>query len=220
MLYPVHLPLGIDAPKLATLTHPNDTVWELELHAGAHHTLSISVITQCLMKALDITEKDWRDTGGLDKGGRPRYQPGAFVIVGPRGDDSKYFSRGGSPFTIVMLTRESTRFALNISRASGLDPDEVRSPGFTHRESQTPFEEPLQLNEFPFLSQRCAASFLESPAFFSQYVTPWYCCISSNLPVRSADRCLHKRARLCWRFLHCARVRLPGHEVRRGGFND
>jgi len=107
MLYPVHLPLGIDAPKLATLTHPNDTVWELELHAGAHNTLSTPVITQCLMKALDITEKDWIDTGGLDKGGRPRYHPGAFVIVGPRGDGSKYFSRG-------------------------LDPGEVRSPGFTH----------------------------------------------------------------------------------------
>jgi len=112
MLYPVHLPLGIDTPKLATLTHPNDTVWELELHAGAHNTLSTPVITQCLMKALDITEKDWRDTGDLDKGGRPRYHPGVFVIVGPRGDDSKYFSRGGSSFTIALLTRESTRLEL------------------------------------------------------------------------------------------------------------
>jgi hypothetical protein len=66
MLYPVQLPLSTDAPKLATLTRPNATFWELELHAGPHNTLTTFVIMECLMKAFDIVKKDWRDTGGMD----------------------------------------------------------------------------------------------------------------------------------------------------------
>lgn len=109
MLYPVHLPLSVDAPKLATLTRPNDTVWELELRAGPHNTLTTFVITECLMKAFDIAEKDWRDTGSLNKDGRPIYKPGAFVITGAHVGKNKYFSRGA-----ILCNRDATRCALTI----------------------------------------------------------------------------------------------------------
>ena len=93
-MYPVRLPLSVDTPKLATLSHPRDVIWELELHAGPHNTLSALVITECLMKALDIVEKDWRSTRDLSQDRRLSYKPGAFIITGPHGNKSRYFSRG------------------------------------------------------------------------------------------------------------------------------
>jgi hypothetical protein len=127
MLYPVQLPLSTDAPKLATLTRPNATFWELELHAGPHNTLTTFVIMECLMKAFDIVEKDWRDTGGLKKDGRPSYKPGAFVITGARTDRNKYFSRGTPSF----FSLDSTRFTLTdgVSMHQGLLPKKLDLPG-------------------------------------------------------------------------------------------
>lgn len=89
MMHPISLPLTANAESLATLSHPSDSIWELELHNGTPNTLTTQVLLDCVSKALDIVEKDWRSRAeGLI------YAPGAFVITGGRNTKSKYFSRG------------------------------------------------------------------------------------------------------------------------------
>lgn len=87
MNYPIYLPLGA-APgaALATLCHPSPTLWELEMHNGQDNRLVAQFLRECLLKGLEIVEKDWRTTPNT---------PGALVISG-RKDQRKFFSNGGT----------------------------------------------------------------------------------------------------------------------------
>lgn len=106
--YPVELPQKTNTKGLATLSRPHDSVWELELHNGIPNTLTTEVIFDCVTKALDIVEEDWRSSVTIQGTGDITYKPGAFVITGSRGGKSKYFSRGA-------LNKTSSNSSLNIS---------------------------------------------------------------------------------------------------------
>ncbi|KAF8322117.1 ClpP/crotonase, partial [Clavulina sp. PMI_390] len=75
---------------LATLHHPHPHLWELEMHNGPKNILTPFFMTVCLLKALNIVERDWRSQHGVASGG-----PGALVISGKR-DQEQYFSAGKS----------------------------------------------------------------------------------------------------------------------------
>lgn len=106
--YPVELPQKANAKGLATLSRPHDSVWELKLHNGVPNTLTTEVIFDCITRALDIVEEDWRSSVTLQGNGDVIYKPGAFVITGSRGGKSKYFSRGA-------LRKASPNSSLNLS---------------------------------------------------------------------------------------------------------
>lgn len=85
MEYPIALPLSsVGKDSLATLSHPSPEVWELEMHNGHDNRLTTHFLWTCLLKALDLVEKDWRSTPGA---------PGALIISGKR-DQQKFFSNG------------------------------------------------------------------------------------------------------------------------------
>lgn len=85
MKYPVALPLSSDeSNSLATLSHPIPSIWQLEMHNGQDNRLTADFIWTCLLKALDIVEKDWRNG---------KETAGALVIVGRH---PKFFSNGES----------------------------------------------------------------------------------------------------------------------------
>ncbi|KAF8332626.1 ClpP/crotonase [Cantharellus anzutake] len=83
--YPITLPSSPGNP-LATLTHPDSEIWELELHHGQDNRITPEFV-DVLGKALDLVEKDWR-SGTTEDGA-----PGALVIVGKK-SQNKFFSNG------------------------------------------------------------------------------------------------------------------------------
>jgi len=89
MGYPIHLPLGAEpGVAVAILRHPSPALWELEMRNGQDNRLTVQFIRECLMKGLDIVEKDWRNTPNT---------PGALVISG-RQDQQQFFSNGRTTF--------------------------------------------------------------------------------------------------------------------------
>lgn len=85
MEYPIYLPpSSSNTDSLATISRPSTSVWELEMRNGQDNRLAGHFITDCLLKALDLVEKDWRATPGT---------PGALIITG-RKDQQKFFSNG------------------------------------------------------------------------------------------------------------------------------
>lgn len=94
-MYQLYLPVGSSKNSaLATLTQPSSSppIWELEMHNGTDSRLTVAFINECLLKALDVVEEEWRNlSDGLNKEGA--YSEGALVIVG-RKDQSKFFSNG------------------------------------------------------------------------------------------------------------------------------
>ncbi|KAJ7284633.1 ClpP/crotonase-like domain-containing protein [Mycena rebaudengoi] len=91
MSYPLSLPKN--AP-IVTLTHPQDTVWVIELHNGQDNRLTPTLIDLALKPALDLVETHWREQWraaqkSKDKSGGN----GALIIVGRR-DQDKFFSNG------------------------------------------------------------------------------------------------------------------------------
>lgn len=94
MAFRISLPLGTEE-SLATLSKPRPSIYELELHAGPHNTLSAHVINECILRGLDIVEEDWRSstTTGPTKG---KATAAAFILSGTKGRKSKYFSRGAN----------------------------------------------------------------------------------------------------------------------------
>ncbi|KAK7690621.1 hypothetical protein QCA50_005720 [Cerrena zonata] len=89
--YPIRLPT---ANPIVTVTRPFPNTWVIELHNGADSRLSTALISEGLLPALDIVERDWRNVwraarAAKDKtGGR-----GALILVGNRSQD-KFFSNG------------------------------------------------------------------------------------------------------------------------------
>lgn len=84
--YPISLPLN-SKQSLATLTHPENEIWELEMHHGVDNRITAEFINETLGVALDIVEKDWR-SGTLENGA-----PGALVLTGKK-SQNKFFSNG------------------------------------------------------------------------------------------------------------------------------
>lgn len=97
MTFRISLPLGRQE-SLATLSKPHPSVYELELHAGPYNTLSQLVIDECILKALDIVEEDWRSTATTTEPSQDnksvKHAAAAFILSGTKGRKSKYFSRG------------------------------------------------------------------------------------------------------------------------------
>jgi hypothetical protein len=85
--YPMSFPLGSNKP-MATLHHPNGTLWEFEMHNEKDNRLTSTFLVTCLAKALDIVEKDWRAAHGDASGG-----PGTLIISGKQTQE-KFFSNG------------------------------------------------------------------------------------------------------------------------------
>lgn len=87
--YPLYFPLSTSTREeaLATLTHPSPEVWEIEMHNGVDNRLTVHFILNCLQKALDVVEGEWRAVGAG--------APGALVLVGKK-DQIKFFSNGES----------------------------------------------------------------------------------------------------------------------------
>lgn len=83
--YPISLPLGSSTP-LATLHHPTPARWEFEMHNGKDNRLTSTFLSTVLAVALDLVEKDWRQTAGV---------PGVLIISGKQ-DQEKFFSNGES----------------------------------------------------------------------------------------------------------------------------
>ena len=77
---------------MATLHHPNKSLWELEMHHGKDNRLTSFFLLNVLRKALDAVEKDWR--GYADAAGESG-APGALIISGKH-DQQKFFSNGKS----------------------------------------------------------------------------------------------------------------------------
>lgn len=74
------------------------------MHAGKENRIDSHFILNCLMKALDLVEKDWREQPNV---------PGALVITGKK-SQAKFFSNGKTPSTpcpvrITELALISTR---------------------------------------------------------------------------------------------------------------
>ena len=95
---------------MATLHHPNSTLWEFEMQNGKDNRLTSTFLITCLAKALDIVEKDWRSAHGEASGG-----PGALIISGKQTQD-KFFSNGTK-------CRVSLGMALRLAHRSGFRRD-------------------------------------------------------------------------------------------------
>lgn len=79
---------------MATVTHPSDAIWILELHNGVDNRLSEQFISYAISPALAAVETAWRTSwresrAKKDKDGGS----GALIIVGNRTQD-KFFSNG------------------------------------------------------------------------------------------------------------------------------
>jgi len=89
-------PIGSEQTFL-TLTHPNATLWIIELHNGIDNRLTEALIEQGLKPALDVVEKEWRESWRASKAkGKDAAEDegkGAVIIVGKRTQD-KFFSNG------------------------------------------------------------------------------------------------------------------------------
>lgn len=108
MDYPVYLPLGAGpGAALATLSHPSPVVWELEMRNGQDNRLTVSFLRECLMKGLDIVEKDWRTTPNA---------PGALVISG-RKNQQKFFSNGGTVLDEYAILMHLVGLTINFIRS-------------------------------------------------------------------------------------------------------
>ncbi|KAJ7739320.1 ClpP/crotonase-like domain-containing protein [Mycena olivaceomarginata] len=91
MSYPLSFPTQ---SPLATVTHPKDTVWVIELHNAQDNRLTPTLVDHALKPALDAVERHWREQWRAvenltDKSGGN----GAVIIVGRR-DQDKFFSNG------------------------------------------------------------------------------------------------------------------------------
>ncbi|KZT59173.1 ClpP/crotonase [Calocera cornea HHB12733] len=85
MSFPLSLPAG---QPLLTVTHPSESVWQLELHNGADSRLTRHLLQEAFLPALDAVESDWKRS--LKAGGKG---DAALVIVGNTKQD-KFFSNG------------------------------------------------------------------------------------------------------------------------------
>ncbi|KAH7106534.1 ClpP/crotonase [Auriculariales sp. MPI-PUGE-AT-0066] len=89
MSYPVRLPS--DAP-VVTVTQPSPYQWVLELHNGADNRLGERVLREGLGPALDLIERDWREsTAKLRKAKDEKAGAGSLIITGQQ---EKFFSNG------------------------------------------------------------------------------------------------------------------------------
>ncbi|PCH42312.1 ClpP/crotonase [Wolfiporia cocos MD-104 SS10] len=110
MSYPVRLPS--DSP-LVTVTHPTPALWVLEMHNGEDSRLSETMLAKALAPALDVVERDWRETWRAaraakdKKGGR-----GALIIVGNR-SQNKFFSNGFDYDNIISTPHSTLNFMPN-----------------------------------------------------------------------------------------------------------
>ncbi|KZV84657.1 ClpP/crotonase [Exidia glandulosa HHB12029] len=91
MSYPIQLP---KTEPVLTITHPTPISWVIELHYGTDNRLAERVLREGLTPALDIVERDWREsTAKARKAGDKQAGHGSLVIVGKR-DQEKFFSNG------------------------------------------------------------------------------------------------------------------------------
>ena len=104
--YPISLPLN-SKQSFATLTHPENDIWELEMHHGEDNRITSEFINETLGVALDIVEKDWR-SGTLENGA-----PGALVLTGKK-SQNKFFSNGehGSIYLAFEFGEDVTNVSL------------------------------------------------------------------------------------------------------------
>ena len=70
--------------------------WVLELHHGTDNRLRERMLREAIRPALDLIEKDWRESTTAAKKANPKDEKagaGSLVIVGKRGQE-KFFSNG------------------------------------------------------------------------------------------------------------------------------
>ncbi|KZO96647.1 ClpP/crotonase [Calocera viscosa TUFC12733] len=84
MSYPLPLP---QSHPLLTVSKPNETIWQIELHNGDDSRLTRQLLEEAFLPALDVVEKDWRKALKSGRG------DAALVIVGNTKQD-KFFSNG------------------------------------------------------------------------------------------------------------------------------
>jgi len=69
----------------------------IELHNGVHNVLTLGFINDAIRPALDVVEREWRESlkaaKAKGKSASPDEGKGALIIIGKR-DQNKFFSNG------------------------------------------------------------------------------------------------------------------------------
>ena len=72
-------------------------LWVIELHNGVHNVLALTFINDAIRPALDVVEREWRESlkaaKAKGKSAAPDEGKGALIIIGKR-DQNKFFSNG------------------------------------------------------------------------------------------------------------------------------
>lgn len=91
MTYPLSLPAH---GPLITLTHPNESLWIIELHHSNDNRLTLEMVDYGIKPALDAVERDWREQWRTAQQNKDTEgAKGALIFVGARNQD-KFFSNG------------------------------------------------------------------------------------------------------------------------------
>jgi len=79
---------------LLTVHRPSSTIWVVELHNGVDNRLTDRLITQALLPALDLVEKEWRNRRRSEMQDKQKNAgKGALILSGAHNQD-KFFSNG------------------------------------------------------------------------------------------------------------------------------
>jgi len=88
---------------LLTVHRPSSTAWIIELHNGVDNRLTDQLITQALLPALDLVEKEWRIRRRSEMQDKQKDAgKGALILSGAHNQD-KFFSNGLDYLSAISL---------------------------------------------------------------------------------------------------------------------
>lgn len=93
MSFPISLPAN---GPLITLSHPKPSLWVIELHNGEDSRLSVNLLRDGLSPALDIVEKEWRNSLTQVLNSKDKSPAKAALIIVGKQNQDKFFSNGES----------------------------------------------------------------------------------------------------------------------------